>query len=134
MAFPYPRLNGVLASKSSRAFRVITVGLLSCFSSLAAWALSIDQLTTNARTNPLGISGDDVSFGWAVVADERDSTQTAYQIRIGPTEGSSDVWDSGRVSSERQIDIAFPGDRYLKSATRYFWQVRVWDGKGAATE
>ena len=96
MAFPYPRLNGVLASKSSRAFRVITVGLLSCFSSLAAWALSIDQLTTNARTNPLGISGDDVSFGWAVVADERDSTQTAYQIRIGPTEGSSDVWDSGR--------------------------------------
>jgi len=103
-------------------------------SAIRAGAVSIGSMTTNGRENPLGISGEDLSLAWALESDTRGTTQTAYQVRIGTVQGGSDVWDSGRVASDRQIDIALPGTRWLAPATRYYWQVRIWDGNGAASE
>ncbi len=97
---------------------------------VAAWALSIGQMTTNGRTNPLGLAADDLSLAWAITAPERGVTQSAYQVRIGTTEGGSDVWDSGRVASEQQIDITPPAAVRFASSTRYFWQVQIWDAAG----
>ena len=99
-----------------------------------AWALSVGQATTNARANPLGIGSDDLSFAWSIRSETRGTTQAAYQVRVGTTEGGGDVWDSGKVESDRQIDIAPPAKLRLASATRYYWQVRVWDAQGVASE
>ncbi len=100
----------------------------------AAWALSIEQTTVNGRVNPLGIASDDVSFAWAMTAETRGAMQSACQIRVGTTEGGNDVWDSGRVASERQIDIALPSNLHLAPATRYYWQVKIWDGNGVVSD
>jgi alpha-L-rhamnosidase len=97
-------------------------------------ALSIGQMTTNGRTNPLGIAADDISLGWAIVAEGRGVTQNAYQIRIGLAAGSNGLWDSGRVASDRQIDLTVPADLRLTPATRYYWQVRIWNGDGVVSD
>lgn len=94
---------------------------------------AITRLTTNGRANPLGIGGQDVSFGWASESPKRDVVQSAYQIRVGKSPGTAEVWDSGVVKSDRQVDVVLPGQVKLVPATRYWWQVRIRDGKGAET-
>jgi alpha-L-rhamnosidase len=87
-------------------------------------------MTVNGRANSLGIAADDVSLAWTIAAEERGMVQGAYQIRVGTTAGGDDGWNSGRVASDRQVDVTLPGDLHLQPATRYFWQVKVWDGTG----
>jgi len=97
-------------------------------------ALSVQQLTVNGRTNPLGIAGDDISLSWAGETPERGMVQSSYRIRIGNKENSGEVWDSGEVKSDRQIDVVLPPNVRLEPASRYYWQVRVWDGHGVASD
>jgi alpha-L-rhamnosidase len=108
--------------------------LLLAGNAFAAAPLSIGRMTTNGRTNPLGIGSDDISLAWTSEAELRGTVQSAYQVRLGSTELGSDLWDSGRVASDRQIDIALPANLRLRPATRYYWQVRIWDGNGVASE
>ena len=96
-------------------------------------ALAITSTTTNARVNPLGIAADDVSFGWSCEAAGRGVAQTAYQIRVGREALAGDVWESGEVKSDRQVDVVLPASVKLEPATRYWWQVRVKDGKEASS-
>lgn len=117
-----------------RLFLTVPILFLAGWGTVTLHALSISQMTTNGRTDPLGIAADDVSLGWAIASEARGVVQTAYQIRIGLTEGSGDVWDSGRVASNRQIDIALPADLRLAPATRYHWQVKTWNGDGVSSD
>ena len=82
--------------------------------------ITVEQVTTNGRARPLGISADDLSFSWSTQADARGVAQSAYQIRVGAAEGGAEIWDSGWVVSDRQIDIILTADRHLKPATRYY--------------
>lgn len=43
------------------------------------------------------------------------------------------AWDSGRVESDRSVNIEYAGEA-LKSAAVYQWKVRVWDQSGTATD
>jgi len=96
-------------------------------------AFSVGPTTVNGRTNPLGIGTDDISFAWALSAGARGAVQSAYHIRVGTTEGSNDLWDSGRVASDQQIDVALPANLHFAPATRYYWQVKIWNGDGVAS-
>ena len=116
------------------AFQIIVLTLIACVASVTARGFSAEQMTTNGRANPLGIGADDISFSWAIAAEARGTVQSAYQIRVGTAEDRSDTWDSSRVESDRQIDLTLPVDRRLAPATRYFWQVKIWDGKGVASD
>jgi alpha-L-rhamnosidase len=100
----------------------------------AAGVLSVERLTTNGRANPLGIAADDISFAWASAAEARGVVQSAYQLRVGTKEGGDELWDSGQVASDRQIDIPLPAHLRLAPATRYYWQVRIWNGEGVASD
>jgi alpha-L-rhamnosidase len=112
------------------SFRTVFLLLVACLAPLSTWAFSAGQLTTNARINPLGIPADDISFAWAFTADARGTVQSAYRIRVGTTESANDIWDSGRVASDRQIDLTLPANLHLTPATQYYWQVKIWDGQG----
>jgi len=93
-------------------------------------AISVAAMTTNARSNPLGIDAEDLSFSWAVDAKVRGAGQGAYQVRVGRAPGDSNTWNSGKVASDRQIDVRLPPHVQLASGVRYYWQVRVWDRRG----
>jgi alpha-glucuronidase len=92
--------------------------------------LSVSSMRVNARTLPLGIDTDDVSLSWVLDARSRDARQQAYQVHVGTAPGLSDIWDSGKVVSDRQIDVRLPQGTALQPATRYHWQVRAWDRQG----
>jgi alpha-L-rhamnosidase len=115
--------------------RPLAIALLAgCVAMTDAWALSIGRMTTNARSNPVGIGDDDISLGWTIESETRGTVQSAYQVRVGSTAGGADVWDSGRIASDRQVDVPVPDGIKLTSAKRYFWQVRVWDGAGKSSD
>ncbi|HEX7301864.1 family 78 glycoside hydrolase catalytic domain [Lentzea sp.] len=74
--------------------------------------------------------GTDVTvprLSWVLAAGGSGARQTAYQVEVGTAPGRSDVWQSGRVTSDRTTQIAY-GGKELKPRTRYHWRVRVWDG------
>ncbi|WP_202387689.1 family 78 glycoside hydrolase catalytic domain [Nocardioides flavescens] len=102
-------------------------------SARATTGVEATGLTTNGRREPLGIGGADPTFGWQLESARRGVTQQAYEVRVGTSAGAADVWSSGKVTSPAQTDVVYDGPA-LTSATRYTWQVRVWDDQGTASE
>ena len=109
--------------------RALVSLVLACLVTTAAHAFSAARLTVNGRADPLGIATDDISFAWAIDSSARGTVQTAYHVRMGTTPEGRELWDSARVSSDRQIDISPPSQISLAPATRYYWQVKIWDGQ-----
>ncbi|MET0447896.1 MAG: hypothetical protein ABW004_05800, partial [Aeromicrobium sp.] len=72
-------------------------------------ALTVGGLQTNARTKPLGISGEAPTFGWKSTSTNRGVVQSAYEVRVGTSAGDDDVWSSGKVESDEQVDVAYDG-------------------------
>lgn len=88
----------------------------------------------------LGVSVTDAfrpRLHWKLSAEEgtRNQTQTAYRILVASSEellfsGAPDLWDTGKVVSDRQLHVEYEG-RALESGQQYYWRVEVWDGDDA---
>jgi alpha-L-rhamnosidase len=87
-------------------------------------------LTTQQRTEPLGLGEPRPRLSWKLRSDRHGAAQRAY--RITATAGGETVWDTGRRESADTILIPWEGAG-LRSATRYRWRVEVWDEAGTAT-
>ena len=60
--------------------------------------------------------------------------QSAYHVLVASSaeslhRGQGDVWDSGKVSSDDSIQVAYAGKR-LASGQTCWWKVRVWNQSG----
>ncbi|WP_245847862.1 alpha-L-rhamnosidase [Lentzea kentuckyensis] len=97
--------------------------------STASPSAEVGGLTANGRVDPLGIPGAAPELGWQSSSSRRAMTQTAYEIRVGSAPGRADVWRTGKVVSSQQAGVSYGGPA-LASATRYHWQVRIWDDRG----
>ena len=104
-------------------------------------ALAPEHLRTEYLENPLGIDTAVPRFGWwlpeAFAAADRDAAvQQAYQLVVATDSATlpdtPDVWDSGRVDSDRMVHVVYAGPA-LAPFTRYFWAVRFWDGADQAS-
>lgn len=99
------------------------------------------QLHCEYATNPLGIDSAHPRLSWICAETQkgdRGLRQTAFQVVVASTperlaRGTGDLWNSGRVSSNRSNQIAYAG-RPLLSRQRCFWKVRVWDQAGTTSE
>jgi alpha-L-rhamnosidase len=119
----------VLATIVSAALAMSVMLAVSSPASAADPVLTVKGLQTNARTTPLGISGEAPTFSWKSASEQRGVMQGAYEVRVGTSAESDDVWSSGQVASDDQADVTYDGPA-LESQTRYFWQVKVWDEDG----
>jgi alpha-L-rhamnosidase len=86
------------------------------------------------ETNPLGLDVLTPRLSWRLESRRRAQMQSAYQILVASCEQNvqthrGDLWDSGKVSSDRSIQINYEG-RSLQSCERCYWKVRVWDEAG----
>ncbi len=66
----------------------------------------------------------------------RGQKQTACQVRVAGSVKSldhPDLWDSGKRISSQSIRVEYEGAE-LKSRQECWWQVRVWDRDGVASE
>ena len=87
------------------------------------------SLSCNDMVDPVAVS--DVSFSWKLRSDVRAARQTAYELWVGSTPNcGGDVWKSGKVVSDDQLDITLPPTVTLEEGKRFFWKVRIWDGSG----
>ncbi len=98
--------------------------------------LSIDSLTCEYRTNPLGIDVTAPRLSWKLVGDQLGLRQAAYRILAARTpdllaDGKADLWDSGRVESDASVLVPYGGPKPA-SRQRVCWQVTVWDAAGAS--
>lgn len=69
--------------------------------------------------NPVVVSTTRPRFSWKV----KGADQSAYEIVV--TDGSKQVWDSGKVVSEQQLFVPYGGPD-LAPASHLEWQVRLW--------
>ena len=103
---------------------------------LADALISPFELRCESLYDPLGIDASRPRLSWKLKADgaARNQSQSAYRVRVATTPAqlvgeTADLWDSGQVSSNRQLHIEYDG-RSLTSRERCYWLVEVWDGAG----
>ena len=93
--------------------------------------ISPTDLTTEYAPNPTNIDTPQPRFGWRLQSDRRSQSQSAYQILVASSAENlqanrADKWDSGKVASDRSVNVPYAGDTLSSDETCY-WQVRAWD-------
>lgn len=114
----------------------LVVGLLALafgggLSAPKAVALEPTRLRCEDQVDPLAVDAPAPRLSWELVASRREARQTAYQIQVASSparlrRGEADWWDSGKVVSSAQNQIAYQG-RPLVTHAECYWRVRVWD-------
>lgn len=79
-------------------------------------------------------------LSWRIeqIEERRGIRQTAYQVRVASSKdlllrGEADLWNSGKVQSAKNFHVEYAGEA-LASRTRCYWQARVWDEGGKASD
>jgi alpha-L-rhamnosidase len=96
------------------------------------------SLTTDYKTNPIGIDNPVPKLSWMLESDQANTMQDSYEIRAALTlkdlqKGRNLLWDTGKIASDRCLHVAYGGPA-LQSFQRIFWQVRVKDNHGKTSK
>lgn len=89
------------------------------------------DLTCEHLSNPLGLDEPEPRLSWKCPGGL--ARQSAYEIAVGTEPQTSDLWSPGRVGSDQSQLVSYAG-KPLEPCQRAWWQVRVWDGKGQASD
>lgn len=96
--------------------------------------LKVNELRCAYKNNPQGIETATPSLSWKLVSAQRNVLQSAYQVLVSDNlsllnKGIGNLWDSGKVSSARSVQVNYKGKALLAGKT-YYWKLKVWDNKG----
>ena len=114
--------------------------LFICGISLSTYAVPTLQparLTCEYAENPLGIDEPKPRLSWRLASTQPNQKQTAYELIVSDNlatiqQQKGNVWQTGKVLSSQSIHIEYQGFA-LKSFTKYFWCLKVYDANGAAS-
>jgi len=98
------------------------------------------QLNCEHQPSPLSVHSSKPLLGWMLGASDaslRGVRQSAYRIVVSSSEAlaaedKGDLWDSGRVQSDRTRDIPYSG-KSLEPEQQVYWRAEVWDENGHAS-
>jgi alpha-L-rhamnosidase len=99
--------------------------------------ITVEELQCEYAKNPLGIDTLQPRFSWILESNRRGQMQSAYHILVASSaekleRGIGDKWDSGKVASEKSVNVPYQG-KSLASEEECYWKVRVWDKDGKAS-
>ena len=94
------------------------------------------ELRCEYAVDPQGIDARRPRLSWQTPAEPCGYRQSAYQVVVAGSmaalrSGGELLWDSGRVASERSVNVPYAG-RALGSGERCCWRVRTWDRQDRA--
>jgi alpha-L-rhamnosidase len=97
--------------------------------------IRIASVACEYRRNPLGLDTPAPRFSWILESAKRAAKQSAYRLQVAEEETFEGplVWDTGKVVSDDSVHIVYEGPA-LRSRTRYFYRVRVWDQAGSESD
>jgi alpha-L-rhamnosidase len=105
-----------------------------------AGSIRLADLRCEYLVDPLGIDEVKPRFSWKLIDsnEKRGQKQTAYRLLAASSRDKldknvGDLWDTGRVRSDRSIHVAYDG-KELTSRMQCFWKVMVWDKDGKASD
>ena len=64
---------------------------------------------TEYRENPIGLTEKAPRFSWKIESQEKDTLQTAYEIKVTDEKGNI-VWNSGKKASDQSVLISYEGE------------------------
>jgi alpha-L-rhamnosidase len=95
------------------------------------------SLRCEYQTDPLGLGVTRPRLSWLLADDRPGAVQTAYRV-LAASERSvlerneGNLWDTGRVQSDRAAHIEYAGAP-LASRSEVFWKVQTFDHEGEAS-
>ena len=100
----------------------------------SAVAIQPTGLRCEYLIDPLGIDVPRPRLSWISESASRGQRQTAYRILVSSrkellAQDQGDLWDSGKVLSDRSTHVSYAGDP-LRSRMQCYWKLRVWDRDG----
>ena len=108
--------------------------IFTCSSCSSQAGITTKQLHCEYTANPIGIDTTEPRFTWILKSTRRAQMQSAYHILVASTEEKlkaniGDKWDSGKVVSDKSVNILYQG-KSLSSSEKCYWKVRIWDKNG----
>ncbi len=114
-------------------FNLIFLGLMTATRGLSQKSnVTATALSCEHKTDPVGIDTPAPRLSWKLQTTTRNQKQTAYQIKVATSatfDKKSLVWDSNKKIAATSVLLPYEG-MTLRSGTRYFWQVKIWDAQG----
>ena len=90
--------------------------------------MKLYDLRTEYRENPIGLTDKEPRFSWKMESQEKDTLQTAYEIKVIDENGNV-VWNSGKKVSDQSVLIPYEGET-LADEMLYKVDVSVADNHG----
>lgn len=118
---------------------LLPVIFLSCSQyQQSASSTAVANLRTEYLMDPLGLDVNNPRLSWETTSAQRNLTQSAYQIIVASSQqllnkDSGDLWNSGKVHSDRSFGIEYAG-LPLTSRTDCYWKVKVWTNRNDSLE
>ena len=99
------------------------------------------NLVCEYLTNPQAVDSPSPRLEWVDCLTDskaRGVQRTAYQIEAASSQktllnGEADLWDSGKVTDNKSLRIAYGGKK-LSAGEECWWRVRVWDQNNNVSE
>ncbi len=118
----------------------LLISFIACFVAYstitcnAASHIEIHDLRCEFMTAPLAIDNSSPLLSWKMQSKNNGAQPTAYQIIVASepaklTPKKADLWDSGKQEYPMLNSVKYQG-KELKSRTKVYWKVRVWDENG----
>ncbi|HEX8038851.1 MAG TPA: alpha-L-rhamnosidase N-terminal domain-containing protein, partial [Chryseosolibacter sp.] len=105
--------------------------LTGFFAVTRAQQLQVYDLWCDSKVNPVGIDDPAPRLSWKLKAEGMNILQQAYSLRVATAADFKKehlVWESGKTGGDESAYVPYRGPA-LKPATRYYWQVKVWDNR-----
>ena len=133
---PIPPIRGLQSPTRALSALVFLFAAVSPLALAAYISQKPVHLQCDALTTPMGLDTPQPQLSWQLQDERFAAKQTAYQLEVAATSallltGKPDIWDSGRIASDKSVDVAYAGPA-LKPEQRYYWRVKVWDKDGKA--
>ena len=99
--------------------------------------LTLTNLRTDYKTNPLGIDERNPRLSWEIISSKRGTRQTACELHFAQSEkklmqGSDLIWQK-KVNSDQSVQVVYLGP-LLHSRQRIYWRARIWDNHGRVSQ